>query len=140
MSIDVQLIDGDLPQFTRHIRGPSVTLQRLRIRLATFLAEWILDRAKGMPFLDWIGQKPPRLNEIGAFVRREIETTPGVLSVEDFSGSHDVTARRASFTAKIEIEGLPDAVQIEVLPMGVQGNTSPAVLFNSGQGPIVVGI
>lgn len=140
MSIDVQLIDGDLPHYTRHVRGPSVTLQRLRIRLQTFLGEWLLDASAGLPYLEWIGQKPPRLNEIGAFVRREIETAPGVISVDGFSGTYDAATRRISFTADIVIEELDEVVTIEVLPTGTTGNTSPAVVFSSGRGPIVMGI
>lgn len=141
MSIDVGLDEtGDLPHFTRHISGPAVTLQRLALRLKTFLGEWILDASVGIPYLDFIAQKPPRLNEIGAFIRREIETTPGVIAIDEFASTHDAEARRITFTVTIRIEDSPELVVVEVFPRGVSGNSSPAVLFNGRQGTVLAGL
>lgn len=138
MSIDVRLgADGDLEQFTRHISGSAVTLQRIKLRLETFLGEWILDRTKGMPWLLFIAQKPARVAEIVAFIRREIETTPGVIAVDTIEGVHDVQARTVTITASIRIEDEPDAVVVEVIPPSAGGNASPAVLFIGRQGRIL---
>jgi hypothetical protein len=70
-------------------------------------------------------------------VRREIETTPGVIAVDSIVGTHDVEARRVSITASITIVDEPDTVVVEVIPPLTAGNVSPAVLFTGRQGPIL---
>lgn len=104
MSVDVLLnSDGDLHPITRLGSGIAVVRQRIQIRLNTFLGEWLLDRRVGMPILEWMQQKPPRVEQIGAFIRREIETTPGVLRVEGFSSS--LTGRDLSYSGTIIYDG-----------------------------------
>lgn len=137
MSIDVELVDGDLPALTRHISGTAVILQRVRLRLLTGKGEWILDRNVGIPYLRFIRQKPPNLNEIGAFIRREIEAVPGVLSIDTFSADHNTETRRIVFKAQISVVDEPDTIEVVVLPLGETGNSSPAVLFLGRQGPIL---
>lgn len=137
MSIDVELIDGDLPALTRHISGTLVVLQRVRLRLLTALGEWILDRLVGIPYLRFIQQKPPNINEIGAFIRREIEAVPGVVSIDTWTPVHDIDARRLTFTAEISVVDEPDTIEVVVFPLGTVANQSPAVLFIGRQGPIL---
>lgn len=98
-SVDVGLVDGDLPAFCRHITGDALTAQRLRLRLLQYSGDWLLDRAAGVPWLDWTQAKPPPLAEIEATLRREIETTPGVRRVDELRAAWDATARRVTVTA-----------------------------------------
>jgi len=139
MAIDVLLVDGDLPAYTRHAQGPAVTLQRIELRLYTFLGEWILDQAAGLPYLEWIAQKPPQVDQIADVLRAEVETTPGVISVDSWAASWSRTTRRFAILAEITIEELDEVVEAEILPLGTTGNSSPAILWKTGQGPIVAG-
>lgn len=84
MSADVFLdpVTGDLPASFRFATPIELILQRARIRLETFLGEWLLDQSKGLPYLEWRRVKQPPLDEVLNLVRREIEDIPGVLRTE----------------------------------------------------------
>ena len=86
MSADVELINGDLPLVTRHIRGNDQTIQRVKIALQTDLAEYFLDRSEGFPFIAWKEDRVAPIEEITNSVRERVERVPGVLRVEDVTG------------------------------------------------------
>lgn len=95
---DVRLTeDGDLPEYTEHISGLALIEQKIRIRLRTFRGEWMLDTSQGLPFFDWLKQKPIRINEVENRIRAEIAATNGVTSIPDLS----VGFRRADAEIKI---------------------------------------
>ena len=103
MSADVYLdpMTGDLPPAFRYASDTELVLQRSRIRLESFLGEWLLDQTKGLPYLDWRKVKQPPLDEIVNLVRREISTVPGVLRTSDPSGSVDGEVISVSMTVAI---------------------------------------
>ncbi len=115
--LDVALDEsGDLPAGgTRLITGRELVAQRIRMRLSRFLGEELLNQALGLPFLDWRAIKPPPVAEIGAVVRREVETIPGVTRVEGWSASFNATTRT------VLVEGIvwvgADAISLSVSPV-----------------------
>ena len=126
-SYDVGLVDGDLPSRTSHIHGFDVIVQRIDRRLRTHLGEWIADASKGLPFAEWIAQKPPNVDTIGAFVRREIETTPGVVRVTDWEGSFDTDTRTLSYSGTIHTTDGDAEIVIEPIGDPSTGNRNPAI-------------
>lgn len=126
--IDIQLTDGDLPEVSRFVTGIPLVLQRVQIRLRTFLGEWVLDIAQGLPYLAWRAQKPPDLPAIAARVRAELATTPGVVRVDRCTASLEVTTRLVRVEAQAVItDGTTAAASAElIIEMG--GNTSPAII------------
>lgn len=116
LTYDVGLVDGDLPSRSSHISGLDLIVQRVSRRLRTHLGEWIADAGVGLPFFDWIQQKPPNVETIGAILRRAIETTPGVSRVTDWTGSFDTTTRTLSYSGTIHT--LDGDVAITVQPIG----------------------
>lgn len=134
-TVDVELDeDGDLPAFCRVISGRDLIAQRVSIRLKTHLGEWILDPFKGLPFLQWMATKPPDAAAIGAVVRREIETTPGVLRVDDFSSAWTPATRSVEVTATIiTAEG---ELEVVVSPLGRLMNRNPTVAIRGGLGRV----
>lgn len=137
MSYDVQLIDGDLPAVTQHITGNDLTVQRLTLRLGTFLGEWVLDTSVGLRYVEWLQQTPPRVDEIGADLRREVETTPGVVRVDNWLGSYD--GRTLSFSADVVVDDGTVLSLVVVPPAISAGNTSAGAIVQIGQVPIVRG-
>ena len=139
MPFDVALDDdGDLPIRTRHISGADVVLQRVGIRLRTFLGEWILDQFQGLDYLGWTQQKPPNVVEITNLVRREIETTPGVDRVENLDGQFvHVTTVNATLriTGDVILVG-EEAVAILAAIGLTGGNSTPAVISFQRSGAI----
>ena len=118
--------DGDLPVRARFISGLDLIAQRVGRRLRAFYGEWFADLQFGLPFFDWIAQKPPRVAEIGALVRLAIETTPGVVRVDDWLGDLDRDTRTLTYSGTIRTE-LGDVVAT-LLPLGDPGagNRQPA--------------
>ena len=101
-TFDVQLDDdGDLPVRTRHVSGFDLIVQRVGRRLRTVRGEWLADKDVGLPYFGWFEQKPPNVASIGAVIRKEIETTPGVVRVEDWSGALDRDTRTLTYSGTI---------------------------------------
>jgi len=134
---DVELEAGDLPARTTHITGPDLVRQRIELRLGTFIGEWYLDTRKGLRYLEWLQQTPPRVEEIGADIRREIETTPDVLRVENWSGSFDGVT--LSYSGDVIIDD-GTVLAVVVTPTALSpGNTSAGSFFRIAQVPIARG-
>lgn len=127
-NIDVGLDpdSGDLPDVSSFISGFDLILQRIRRRLGTYLGEWLADGKVGLPYFRWIAQKPPDVAAIGAKLRAEIETTPGVARVKDWVGSFDRSTRTLTFTCTVQTT-YGDA-KIVIVPLGQPGagNVNPS--------------
>lgn len=128
MPIDIRLDPDthDLDPVGRFVT--DTTLQRIKIRLGTFSGEWILDTSVGLPFIEWLQRKPVPVDEIGDRIRREIETTPGVLKVLDFEGEFDDDEQTLSYTARVLVEGQTEPVAV-VVGLDRSGNTNPLITF-----------
>ena len=131
LAFDIGLdpLTEDLPVFPGHISGTDLVLQRVKIRLQRFLGEWILDTTKGLPYLAWTQEKPLDVAGMTAVINAEIASTPGVLRVENFSGSFDFRNQKVSLTGEIILDN-EIAVTSEILvPATISGNTTPAVIM-----------
>ena len=117
--------DGDLQVHNYPVTGLALVLQRVRLRLLTFLGEWILDASKGLPFLRWIATKPPDAAVIGAVVRREIETTPGVLRVEEYTCTWIPAEQRIAIAGNVITAA--GELTIAVSPLGTRTNRNPGL-------------
>lgn len=105
MSYDILLDDDlDLPEFSVHTTGIAIVAQRVHIRLSMFKGEWMLDTRQGLPFVDWLTQKVGRrrLDEIAARVRREITSTPGVISLDNYSAT--ISGRTIVITGRVHAD------------------------------------
>lgn len=120
--------DHDLPVVCRHITGIDLVIQRVRRRLLTHYGEYIGDRRKGLPYLAWAQQKPPRTDAIGAVLRAAITSTPGVVRVSDWSGTFDVATRALTFTGTIHTSF--GDVAATLLPFGTPGTGNRNAVFS----------
>lgn len=119
--------DGSLPLTFGFITGADLILQRVAIRLRTFLGEWQLDTAVGLPYLEWVQQKPPDVDGIGAVIRAQVLGVPGVIRFDSFTGTFDVETRSLRYDGSIIIDNELEAT-LTVLPFGPEGNASTAVV------------
>lgn len=84
-TMDLLLQDGDLVL----LDGPKAVEQHIRIRLLFFRGEWFLDSREGTPWLqEVLGQKTDEERAVEV-VRKVLQTTPGVASVETVSVAID---------------------------------------------------
>lgn len=127
---------GDLrADFERH-RDPLAALaQAVRLALEGHRDDWPFDLSAGLPHTAWREHKPPRLQEIGALIRREIRAVPGVERIDGWTASWDPEARRLSFGCTII--AADGAVGLEFVPLGANdGNHFPALYLMPGATPI----
>ncbi len=102
---DIQLgTDGDLQPFSRHVTGMELVQQRIKVRVFTFLGEWLLDQAAGLDWQGFAQQKPFEQDAVGILIRNEIAKTRGVVAVTAWSTTYDRATRAFVFTASLETE------------------------------------
>ncbi len=89
---DLAIEDNDLVL----IDGTEAVAQDIEIRLRFFLGEWFLDQRLGVPYYEKILGQKPRLTAIAGIFRKAIMTTPGMLSITDFSLDYDGPTRALS--------------------------------------------
>ena len=120
--LDVELIAGDLPERTKIITGNDVVLQRIGRRLQTHLGEYLSDSSIGIPWATWAASRRFDLEAASAWLRAEIESCPGVVRLEDWTGVKD--GESVTFTGSVVTTD--GSAPIEVAPFGSPGggNTS----------------
>lgn len=128
--------DGDLPERPALVRSPEIVAQRIRRRLLMHRGEWLLDRRVGVPYGRWRERKPPRIENISAFVRDLITNTPGVLALHDFRAAFSPGAHTIGISGRIFVAGG------ESLEFGGdvgmdENNVSGAIAFHTTSGAIL---
>ncbi len=140
-SFDV-LIDpatGDLPPVTSFVTGAELVTQRARVRLATFLGDWVLDQTVGIDFVGIRQQKPPDLPAINAVILAELAGTPGVLRVESIDTTFDPVTRIIKTTGTAVVQDGDPVDQLAAAFVVVFGvNVTPVVVAFYSSGPIAV--
>jgi hypothetical protein len=114
--------DGDLPEITQHITGIQLVMQRVKVRLQTFLGEWILDTSKGLDYHGWAQIRPAPVNEIQALMLAEVLGTPGVVRVPRWEVTFDKPGRTITIDGDVETEDGVVPVTVSTSPTGTTGN------------------
>lgn len=128
--------DGDLPERPTLVRGPEIVAQRIRRRLLMHRGEWLLDRRVGVPYVRWRERKPPRIENISAFVRDLITGTPGVLALHDFRAAFSPGAHTIDISGRIFVAG-GEELAFEGATGLSENNVSGAVVFHTTSGAIL---
>lgn len=104
---------GDLPAVGALVRNAELAAQRIGVRLRTWLGEWLLDSRKGLALREWAQTKPYPVDLVATYVRREVETTPGVVRCTLTASTFDATTRahRLDFAVVVE-DGTTLAVSV----------------------------
>lgn len=97
--LDVELIDGDLPERTRLIIGADVTLQRVGRRIQTHLGEYLADKSVGVPWATWVASRRFDVDAAAAWLRAAIESCPGVVRLDDWVGAQ--SGETVTFTGTV---------------------------------------
>ena len=107
------MLNGDIAWVT----GLEAIAQHCSIRFKTFLGEWFLNENIGIDYFGKILIKNPDMAFVQTTFRRTVLTTPGVLSLTEFTMSLNNTTRTLSVTFRaITIEGPLDYSKEFVLP------------------------
>ena len=107
---------------TRLIEGTELVVQRIRVRLNTFLGEWLLDSRVGIPYIQW-KDAPTQLTStaIESTIVAQISSIPGVDRVENISAVLDSATETWSVTGLVCIGETDDEVELEIALTPVQG-------------------
>lgn len=82
--------------------GIDAVRQRLSQRLGLFLAEWFLDRRRGLPYIQQVFVKNPNPVVIDTVFKREILAEPNVTKLLSFSLDLETTTRLLTVTFRAE--------------------------------------
>ena len=126
-------VTGDLPDVFRPTEGVELILQRVTTRLRTFLGEVLEDKRAGLPFIRWASTKTPNLDEVVAFIRREVEGVPGVLRTEGVSAAIADSQVQVSMSV---ITPNDDALRVRIDLFGQGNGSSGGAVGLDGSDPV----
>jgi hypothetical protein len=67
------------------VDGAARVAQQIKVTLLTFLGEWFLDSDFGVPYLEEITIKNPRMSTVQTILRARINDVPGVTRVRSLT-------------------------------------------------------
>lgn len=99
------------------INGADKVAQQIKINLLTFFGEWFLDQTWGVPYLEEILIKNPRMPSVETILREHINSVPHVTRLVSFGLSWDRMRRILSvtFEATTDFGPIKDTVKLEVM-------------------------
>jgi len=112
-------LDKAVTEVIRHtifpINGADKVAQQIRITLLAFLGEWFLDVTFGVPYLEEILVKNPRLTTVETILRSHINAVPHVIRLETFIIEWDRARRTLSvnFVAQTDYGPIKDSVKLD---------------------------
>jgi len=97
---DLVFVNGECPTTGDLI---DVVIQRLYIRLRTFLGEWFLNVEYGVPWLERILGHKVEKSTVDMIIQQQILEEDGVKQVLEFNSTLDVSARNYSCSFRVRI-------------------------------------
>jgi hypothetical protein len=90
--------------------------QQIKINLLAFLGEWFLDVTFGVPYLESILVKNPRMTAIETILRSHITSVPDVISCDTLSLAWDrkVRSLMVTFTASTNLGPIKESYKLEM--------------------------
>lgn len=108
-------ITGDLPLSPIMSNGIEKIGQSAKIITSLHKGEAIFDTSVGLPYLEWLQQKPIRVSEISDHVKREILRLEGVVRISQWLEEFNPITLKMTITGRIVVEDESE-FQISVIP------------------------
>ena len=98
------------------IDGADKVAQQIKINLLAFLGEWFLDVTFGVPYLEEILIKNPRMASIETILRNHLSSVPDVIRIDNLSLSWDRQTRFlfVEFTCDTNLGPIKESVKLEI--------------------------
>ena len=112
-------LDVTVTEVIRHtifpINGADKVAQQIKITLLAFLGEWFLDVTFGVPYLEEILVKNPRMSTVETILRSHINGVPHVIRLETFIIEWDRARRTLSvnFVAQTDYGRIEEPVKLD---------------------------
>ena len=99
------------------IDGSDRVAQQIKMTLLTFLGEWFLDINWGVPYLEDVLIKNPRMSSVESILRSRIKAVPDVDKIVSFSMEFNRRYRtlKVSFEADTLLGPVKDSVSLNLL-------------------------
>lgn len=109
------LIEGTTRHTLLPINGADKVAQQIKITLLAFFGEWFLDVTFGVPYLEEILVKNPRMSAVETILRSHINAVPHVLRLETFSLEWNRSTRllQLNFVAITDYGPIEDSVKLD---------------------------
>jgi hypothetical protein len=90
--------------------------QQIKMNLLTFLGEWFLDVTFGVPYLEEILVKNPRMASVETIIRKHISSVPDVIRIDSLSINWDRKTRYlfVEFSCTTNLGPIKESVKLEV--------------------------
>jgi hypothetical protein len=98
------------------LEGADRVAQQIKINLLAFLGEWFLDITFGVPYLEQVLVKNPRMAAVETILRRHIKSVPNVKKVTSLSFDWDRRLRYlvVFFEADTDLGPIHDSFRLEL--------------------------
>ena len=99
------------------INGADKVAQQIKINLLTFFGEWFLDQTWGVPYLEEILIKNPRMASVETILREHINSVPHVTRIVALGLDWNRRTRilTVQFEATTDYGPIRDSVKLEML-------------------------
>jgi len=100
------------------IDGADKVAQQIKINLLSFLGEWFLDNTYGVPYLESILIKNPRMAVVETILRGHIFDIPDVVAIDSLVVNWDRKARTlgVQFTCQTDLGPITDSIKLQAMP------------------------
>lgn len=100
------------------IDGADRVAQQIKINLLSLLGEWFLDNRYGVPYLEEILIKNPRIPSVETILRNHINSIPDVVRINSISLNWNRQTRilGVEFSCETNLGPIQESVNLEVLP------------------------
>jgi hypothetical protein len=98
------------------IEGADRVAQQIKINLLSFFGEWFLDITYGVPYLEEILIKNPRMASVETIIRQHISSVPDVIRIDSLSISWDRQNRFlfVEFACDTNLGPIKESVTLEI--------------------------
>ena len=100
------------------IKDADKIAQQIKINLLSFFGEWFLDTTYGVPYLEEILVKNPRMASVETIIRNHISSVPDVIRIDSLSIDSDRQIRHlfVEFTCDTNLGPIHESVKLEIFP------------------------
>ena len=98
------------------INDADKVAQQIKMNLLTFLGEWFLDVTFGVPYLEEILVKNPRMASVETILRKHIASVPDVIRIDSLSIDWDRKTRYlfVEFSCTTNLGPIKESVKLEM--------------------------
>lgn len=100
------------------IDGTDKIAQQIKINLLSFLGEWFLDLRYGVPYLEEILVKNPRMASVETIFRNHISSVPDVIRVTNLglSWNRQLRILGVEFICETNLGPIKESIKLEIMP------------------------